>query len=538
MKAITHWTTPFKTVKETQSFLGLIGYYRKFIKQFSAIARPLHNLTKKNSPFVWEPTHTQAVNTLKQIVSSPPCLLIFDPSRPTFLTTDASSYAIGAVLSQTQNDKDHPIAFISKTLTDAEQHYTNWEKELFAVVWAVKYFRPYLLSISFTIRSDNKPSLQLLQNHALNITATASNRVIRWIHALQSYNYKLHYHPGRINIVADALSRFPLQASLAPDDHTTALFCQTHIVTMPTSTFADSFQKAYANHPPLQQLHNSLSAGDYHTRYMLHNNLIVTRETPYRILLPPDLTLRKHIFTEIHNTPLHGHPGYHKMLQYTLRYFVGPNIRSDILNFTATCPEYQIAKPRHTKPSGTIMPLQPPEDPWQDISIDLITQLPCSHTFDTIFVIVDRFSKMAHFIPTTTTADAPTLAQLFIDNIVRLHGFPRSIISDRDTRFLSNFWTELFSLTHTTLRFSTANHPQTDGQTERTNRTLEQYLRLFARYKPAQWSTYLTFAEITYNNATHSSTGFSPYYLVYQRHCNLPIDFALTDFHSKNAALE
>ena len=145
---------------------------------------------------------------------------------------------------------------------------------------------------------------------------------------------------------------------------------------------------------------------------------------------------------------------------------------------------------------------------------------------------------MAHFVPTTTTADAPTLAQLFIDNIVRLHGFPRSIISDRDTRFLSNFWTELFALTHTTLRFSTANHPQTDGQTERTNRTLEQYLRLFARYKPAQWSSYITFAEIAYNNATHTSTGFSPYYLVYQRHCNLPIDFALTDIHSKNAALE
>ena len=226
------------------------------------------------------------------------------------------------------------------------------------------------------------------------------------------------------------------------------------------------------------------------------------------------------------------------MLHYIQRHFVGPHIRSDILDFVTTCPSCQIAKPRTTKPLGTILPLQPPEDPWQDISMDLITQLPNSYNHDAIFVIVDRFTKMAHFIPTTTNADAPQLAKLFLDNIVRLHGFPRSIVSDRDARFRSLFWQELFALTDTTLRFSTANHPQSDGQTERTNRTLEQYLRIFTRYKPAQWSTYITLAEIAYNNSTHMSTGFSPYYLTYQRHINLPLDFAITDIHSKNATVE
>ena len=135
-------------------------------------------------------------------------------------------------------------------------------------------------------------------------------------------------------------------------------------------------------------------------------------------------------------------------------------------------------------------------------------------------------------------ATAPDLAQLFLDNIVQLHGFPRSIVSDRDTRFLSNFWRELFALTETTLRFLTANHPQTDGQTERTNRKLEQYLRLYVRYNPARWSQYLTTAEIAYNSLTHSSTGMSPFYLVYQRHINLPLDFSLADLESKNTAIE
>ena len=184
------------------------------------------------------------------------------------------------------------------------------------------------------------------------------------------------------------------------------------------------------------------------------------------------------------------------------------------------------------------MPLQPPEEPWQDVSMDLIVHLPQSQTFNAIFVIVDRFSKMAHFIPTQTQINAPELAQLFLDNIVRLHRFPRSIVSDRDPRFLSHFWHELFSLTETTLRFSTANHPQTDGQTERTNRTLEQYLRIYARHNPSSWSKYLTTAEIAYNNLTHSTTGMSSFYLVYQRHANFALDFACSDLESKNAAVE
>ena len=145
---------------------------------------------------------------------------------------------------------------------------------------------------------------------------------------------------------------------------------------------------------------------------------------------------------------------------------------------------------------------------------------------------------MAHFIPTNTTADAKTLARLFFDNISKLHGFPRSIVSDRDSRFLSIFWQELWTLAQTKLRFSTANHPQTDGQTERTNRTLEQYLRMFARHKPARWTDYLSMAEFAYNNATHSSTRFSPAYIIFHRHPETPLDIALPDHQFRTAANE
>ena len=538
MHTVINWPTPFKTITEVQSFLGLVGYYRKFIRNFSLLAKPLHLLAKKDVPFLWTDAHTLAVQTLQQRISTPPCLTIFSPTRVTTLTTDASDFAIGAVLSQIVDSREHPVAFISKTFTELEQRYTNWEKELFGIVWSIKYFRPYLLSIQFTIRSDNKPSLQLIDSHALKLSTSASNRVIRWLMSIQSFSYKTQFHPGRLNVVADALSRFPFVSTLAPSDHLSANFCLNFTISTPVSTFHKLFIDSYNANDFLSHLYSSLSKGQYHSRYMLTDQLITTRETPYRTLLPHDKQLRSKLFQEIHDTPLHGHPGFHKMLSYTLRHFVGPHLRADILDFVTTCPQCQIAKPRHTKPYGQIMPLQPPEDVWQDISIDLIVSLPLSLNFDAIFVVVDRFSKMSHFIPTTTTVTTPQLAQLFLDNIVRLHGFPRSIVSDRDSKFLSHFWQELFSIVDTTLRFSTANHPQTDGQTERTNRTLEQYLRIFARFKSAQWATFLSLAEIAYNNSTHSSTGFSPYYLVYQRHMNLPLDFAISDIHTKNAALE
>ena len=538
MKAVKEWPTPFKNVTEVQSFLGLVGYYRKFIPHFSHMARHLHELTRKDITFKWETKHTQAVDKLKQAITSPDCLAIFDSSFDTILTTDACDYALGAVLAQKHPSGERPIAFVSRALTTTEQKYSMWEKELFAIVWAIKYFRPYLLNHEFVVKSDNKPSTQLLNNSSMKLSTSATNRVIRWILSLQGYSYKIEHQPGKSNVVADALSRFPVCMNVLPEDENIAQFCQVQSLPHKDTQLRTLFHEAYKANPRYAEALRILQDGEYHPRFALHEDLIVSRETPFRIFVPDDTNLRTALFREIHDTPLTGHPGFHKFLAYARRHFIGPNLRNDILEFTRTCPQCQIAKPRNDLTYGTIMPLQPPEAPWQDISMDLIIHLPKSGTFDAILVVVDRFSKMAHFVPTQTQINAPELALLFLDNIVRLHGFPRSIVSDRDTRFLSHFWRELFSLTDTTLRFSTANHPQTDGQTERTNRTLEQYLRIHARHNPVRWSKYITTAEIAYNNLTHSATGMTPFYLVYQRHANLPLDFSYADLESKNAAVE
>ena len=198
MKAVTEWPTPFKNVTEVQKFLGLVGYYRKFIPHFSHIARHLHELTRKNVEFKWTDKHTTAVNGLKDAITSPDCLTIFDSSRQTILTTDACDYALGAVLTQKHDHGERPVAFISCALNATERNYSMWEKELFAIVWSIKYFRPYLLNHEFLVKSDNKPSTQLLVNSALKLSTSATNRVIRWILSIQAYNFKVE-HQARKN---------------------------------------------------------------------------------------------------------------------------------------------------------------------------------------------------------------------------------------------------------------------------------------------------------------------------------------------------
>ena len=538
MKAVLEWQLPMKSLRETQSYLGLSGYYRKFIAHYSHHARPLYALSRKDAKFEWTDEHTQAVQTINKAIASPECLAIFDGKRDTFLTTDACDYAMGAVLAQQHEHGERPVAFLSKSLMGAQLNYSMWEKELLAVVWSVQELRPYLRNHHFTLRSDNKPSVQILQNTNAKFSTLATNRVLRWIAALQSYSFTPVHMPGKSNVVADALSRFPVTAHFAPTEIASAMICKQSIVAYPSSDFTEHFQQAYDNIPHVKHLFTQLLEGAFHPRFTLHRDLIVSRECPPRVYIPDDVQLRTRVFQETHDSKLAGHPGFHKMHSFIKKHFFGPKLRADILDYVRTCPQCQIAKPRNTRPYGSIMPLQPPESPWQDISLDLITQLPRSNSFDSIFVVVDRFSKMAHFIPTTNNADAPALAQLFHDNIVRMHGYPRSIVSDRDARFLSSFWKELFDIAGTTLRFSTANHPQTDGQTERTNRTLEQYLRIFARHSPLAWNSVLVHAELSYNNATHASTGFTPFFLVHNHHPNLPIDLLRGPIEGRNDAVE
>eukprot|EP00253_Pinus_taeda_P036268 PITA_36268 len=198
-------------------------------------------------------------------------------------------------------------------------------------------------------------------------------------------------------------------------------------------------------------------------------------------------------------------------------------MKKQVIEYLARCLECQQIKAEHQHPAGLLQPLTIPEWKWETISMDFITSLPQTRkNHDSIMVVVDKLSKTAHFIPVHSTYKAVQIAHLFMQNVFRLHGLPKVIISDRDVKFTSTFWRTLFAELGTQLNFSTAYHPQTDGQTKRVNQVLEDMLRAYVMTKPTQWEEYLHLVEFAYNNGYHTSTQLSPFEVLYGRKCRTP----------------
>ena len=513
VRAIEEWPIP-KSVKDVQSFLGLAGYYRKFIKGFSAIAGPLSELTRKENDkyiaFKWTDREQQAFESLQRALSSAPVLIIPDPNLPYVVRTDASNYAVGGTLSQDHGKGLQPVAFFSKKLSPAERNYPVHEQEQLAIIQALGTWRPYLHGVSFKVITDHQ-SLRYLSTQP-----NLSPRQIRWMEAMAEYDMDIEYQPGKNNVVADALSR-------RVDQQVNAV---TRSSSSPTNALHDRIRAAYRDDELCRNLLDNSS--ERRTDYVLRDGLLYKDGKLY---IPNNKQIKTLIMHESHDTPIAGHMGADKTVQLVSRQFFWPRLSTDVREYVTSCLSCQSNKASNQQPMGLLQPIAVPEKRWDVVTMDLIGPLPKTRNgFDAIFVCVDKLSKMVHYIPTTTTATAPVLAKLFMHEVVRLHGMPSTIISDRDARFTSQFWRELWQRMGTKLAMSTAYHPQTDGQTERANRTLEEILRATVNAKQNDWDEFLTTAEIAYNNSVNASTGETPFMLNSGQHPRLPLsDFVMGD---------
>ncbi|MCO5615111.1 hypothetical protein L7F22_069400 [Adiantum nelumboides] len=247
-----------------------------------------------------------------------------------------------------------------------------------------------------------------------------------------------------------------------------------------------------------------------------------------RICVPQNGALRKILIQEHHEVPFAAHSGINKTYRFLSATYFWPQMQQDVIKYVKACHSCQIMKASRQLPQGLLQPLPVPKERWESISMDFITTLPRTSKGNAqILVIVDRFSKMAHFIPCKKAASAPDIASLFVQHIFRIHGLPRSIISDRDSKFTGHFWTSLFKSLGTNLLFSSAYHPQTDGQTERVNQILEEMLRHYIQNRLASWEEYLPLVEFAYNNAPHSVTGMTPFQAAYGHTPLVPTNFVL-----------
>lgn len=488
VQTVAQWPVP-TTVKELCSFLGLAGYYRRFVQHFAIIARPLNDLLKKGSIFLWTLAHDQAFQALKQALISAPVLGLLDFSKPFCIEADASGHGIGAVLSQ----DSHPLAYLSKALCPCSQALSTYEKEYLAILLAVEQWRYYLQHSDFKILTDHKSLAQLSEQR---LHTPWQQKVFSKLLGLQ---YKIIYRQGKDNHAADALSQFPLP------------YCSAVSVVQPQwlSAVCDS----YLHDAHAQQLISKLTLDPAPVPNFTFRDGLLRYKQRIWIGQQPELHLQ--LIEALHTSAVGGHSGVPVTYRRVKQFFAWTGMKSVVQEFVQRCLVRQQAKADRSCLPGLLQPLPVPDRAWKVISMDFIEASPLSGGFNCVLVVVDTFSKYAHFLGLKHPFTAAGVAKLFLSQVYKLHGMPTAIVSDRDRIFTSTLWWELFRLAKVDLCMSTAYHPQSDGQTEGVNQCLETYLRCYVHACPRQWSAWLDLAEFWYNTSMHSALGKSPFEVLY-----------------------
>ncbi|GKC07771.1 reverse transcriptase domain-containing protein, partial [Tanacetum coccineum] len=515
IESIKDWASP-KTATKIRQFLGLAGYYQRFIEGFSKIAKPMTKLTQKKVKFDWGDKAETTFQLIKQKLCSAPILALPEGSEDFIAYCDASIKGLGAVLMQ----REKVIAYASRQLKIHEKNYTTHDLELGAVVFALKIWRHYLYGTKCTMFTDHKSLQHILDQKELNM------RQRRWLELLSDYDCEIRYHPGKANVVADALSRKernkPLRVralvmTIGLDLPKQILEAQTEAIKPENLKSEDVGGMLIENSKDPEKPRKEKLEPRADGTLCLNN----------RSWLPCYGDLRTLIMHESHKSKYFVHPGSDKMYQDMKQLYWWPNMKADIATYVSKCLTCLKVKAEHQKPSGLLVQPEIPQWKWDNITMDFVTKLPRTQSGnDTIWVIVDRLTKSAHFLPMRETDPMDKLARLYLKEVVTRHGIPVSIICDRDPRFASNFWRSFQKAMGTQLDMSTAYHPQTDGQSERTIQTLEDMLRACVIDFGNGWERHLPLIEFSYNNSYHASIKAAPFKALYGRKCRSPVCWA------------
>lgn len=467
---------------------------------------------------------------LKRKFTEKPTLVHANPDLPFIVETDASNFAIGAVLSQ-RNEKNelHPICYFSRSLNKSERNYSIYDKELLAVISACKEWRHYLEGAKhqFTVLTDHKNLTFPRKPEML------SQRQIRWNLFLTRFDFEIKYRPGKEGGKPDTLSRradYEKEENQLEDEEEITICLTIQEIERNLSALSiqgklkEDFIECSKNDEEVQEINQMIQGKKEVTKK--YKKLIqyfkMDEENPdillYKDLIYVPKEMRRTIIEMYHDNPLSGHFSIIKTKELITRNFVWINMTEDISKYINSCVTCQKSKADRHKPYGLLMPLPTPKKPWSSLSLDFITDLPVSKNKFVIMVVVDRFTKMAHFVPFRMLPNAQIASDVFFREIFRLHGLPEEIISDRGTQFTAEFWQRLCLLLDIDHKLSSAHHPQTDGQTERVNGILEQYLRCYTNKRQDNWTDLLPYAEFAYNNAVQQSTKQTPFFSNYGLH--------------------
>lgn len=499
VKAVRDWPEP-DDLGKLRSFLGLVGYYRKFVPGLARISAPLTELIKKNVPWSWTDRHREAFNQLKEALTTAPVLAIPQFGQPYVIYTDASDFAVGAVLLQDQGDGLRPCAYYSRKLRPAEKNYSVGDKELLAIIDALREYSVYVQGVPTKLYTDHANHRTLFSRKAEEFETP---RVARWICYLQRFLPELEilYKRGGEN-QADALSRRP--------DH--AL----NLLMIPLPQLERAIRAAYQTDPAF---------GDASFTQSMRQGRGGLWFKSGRLVIPDDLDVQRTILDQCHDKA--GHLGIDKTQELVQRRFWWPKLVEHVREYVTACPICAKTKSRNSRLPGQMVPLPIPTRPWECVTLDLVTDLPPVRGKDSIVVFVDKLTKMIVAKAVSKTITSGRLLNVFRRNIVDQFGMPDYLVSDRDPRFFGRPWRSYVDQNNIRHRMSSAYHPQTDGQSERANRSLLDMLRAASNARMDNWVEQLPQITEYYNNSMNLSTGFTPFYLNYGYHPSQPLDEAL-----------
>ncbi|QRW26338.1 Retrotransposable element Tf2 protein [Rhizoctonia solani] len=474
IQAVQDWPTPTK-VKEVQSFLGFANFLRRF-----------------DTLWKWGTKEQEAFQGLKNAITNAPVLCHADPSKPYFLETDASGAALGSILSQRQGDgRLHPLGFLSESFKGAEQNYDTHDKELLAIIRSFEHWRIFLEGTlhPVTVFTDHRNLEYWKESRTFNRCHA------RWHLLLAGYNFQIVYCPGKQLGKPDALSRQSDHADIPPASQTmlpNPVFANVALVTPEKELQCQikvSLDQDKSLEEILQFLQNESKAPTSIKRafkdYKMEAGLLFYQG---QIVVPDVGTLRTDLLRIFHDSPLAGHPGRQRTLELVSRNYYWPGICANTYWHVDSCETCQwIRKPKPTKGGNN----------------------------NSILVIVDSFTKYGIFVKCSKKLKAPKLAELFLEHVWKRHGMPEKTISDRGRVFNNKFLRALYKRLGIDPHFSLAYHPQSNGQTEQVNPSIEHFLRAYSSINQKDWTRWLPMAEFAYNNAVHSSTGKTPFKALY-----------------------
>jgi transposase InsO family protein/predicted aspartyl protease len=561
--AVQQWPV-LKNVHDVRSFLGTCSYYRRYIKSFADIARPLHKLTEKTARFQWSQECDAAFNTLKQRLVTAPILGYPNMDDPFILDTDASGFALGSVLSQVRDGKEYVIAYFSKALGKAERNYCVTRRELLAIVESLKHFHHYLYGLKFWVRTDHGALNWLLR------FKNPEGQIARWLEFLATYDMVVSHRPGKQHGNADGMSRRPCapcdycsrqeSKDLAVDtdppeaavrgirqstddledceqaatwlQKATPLELRKAQLDDPLLSIVMKWKEGDEGRPSWRDISAlsrgvksywaqwdrlDLREGVLYRQWLEHN----TNATRWQLLMP--LSLQDTVLTMLHNDPTSGHLGVTKTIARVRSRFFWDGYRQSIENWCRNCQICQARKPPQRKPKGKMQQYLVGE-PMERVALDILGPLPESlHGHKYILVVTDYFTRWTEAYA-MRDQEAVTVTGKFLEEFICRFGIPRQVHTDQGRQFESRVFQELCTRLHIDKTRTTAYHPQSDGLVERFNRTVEDLLSKYVSPTQRDWDEYLPLAMLAYRSSVHESTGQTPCRMMLGRDPALPPD--------------